>query len=144
MDSQRKEVMPLGEAAAVDYGSEFVGEFFIYSVAIAVLTTEYYTSAKKAAAKEEAQQQRLAAMEENIAGLQRQLAQFEAAKSAEPRAGKSTLRAAADAAVSVFSVGSSGKSSASRNAGETQGEGRTSQANGTATDGARDRPATNA
>ena len=96
--------MPLSESAAVDYGSEFVGEFFIYSVAIAVLTTEYYASARKAVAKEEAQQRRLASMEENIAGLQRQLAELEAAKASEAPPARSTLRAAADAAAAAASV----------------------------------------
>lgn len=97
MDSKRREVMPLDEAAAINYGSEFVGEFFIYSVAIAVLMTEYISSATKAAAKEQRQAARLQSMEDNISLLLLEVEELRStARSASERA--EMAKAAADAA----------------------------------------------
>ncbi len=51
--STRKDVRPLTEAAAIDLGSEIVGEMFIFGVASGIVLREYAISSAKSAAKEE-------------------------------------------------------------------------------------------
>eukprot|EP00730_Choanoeca_flexa_P013113 TRINITY_DN4976_c0_g1_i2.p1 TRINITY_DN4976_c0_g1~~TRINITY_DN4976_c0_g1_i2.p1 ORF type:complete len:175 (+),score=31.26 TRINITY_DN4976_c0_g1_i2:75-599(+) len=64
--SSRRDVVPLDEAGATEYGAEFLGEAFIYSVATALMVTEYNSSAKKSAAKEARQNERLRQLEADL------------------------------------------------------------------------------
>eukprot|EP00045_Choanoeca_perplexa_P000361 m.13918 g.13918 ORF g.13918 m.13918 type:complete len:170 (-) comp10244_c0_seq1:35-544(-) len=66
MGSSRKDVVPLDEIGASEYGAEFLGEAFIYTVATTLMLTEYNSSAKKSAAKEAKQNTRLRKLEEDL------------------------------------------------------------------------------
>ncbi|EGD80983.1 hypothetical protein PTSG_01565 [Salpingoeca rosetta] len=74
MNSSRRDVKPLSEDLAVTYGAEFIGEFFIFSVATVMLVGEYNASAKKSAAKEAKLQSTLASLRDDIEQLRAQQA----------------------------------------------------------------------
>eukprot|EP00049_Salpingoeca_infusionum_P002218 m.54865 g.54865 ORF g.54865 m.54865 type:complete len:165 (-) comp11455_c0_seq1:425-919(-) len=64
LNSSRRDVKPLDMEAAIESGSEFMGELFIWSVAMGLLISEYMYSAKKSAAKEQKLQDRLTSLTE--------------------------------------------------------------------------------
>lgn len=73
--TQAIEVKPLSKQAAVDLGAELIGEFFVFSVALAILYGETKRSQKKDQAKESKQNQTLAHLQNQINNLAFQLEQ---------------------------------------------------------------------
>lgn len=71
--TQSVEVKPLSKQAAVDLGAELMGEFFVFSVALAILYGETKRSQKKDQAKESKQNQTLAHLQNQINNLAFQL-----------------------------------------------------------------------
>ncbi|EDQ91948.1 uncharacterized protein MONBRDRAFT_23251 [Monosiga brevicollis MX1] len=77
LGSSRKEVTPLDAAGATEYGAEFLGEAFIYSVATALMVLEYNTSSTKSARKEAIQNQQLASLRHDLDAANERIEQLE-------------------------------------------------------------------
>eukprot|EP00911_Craspedida_sp_UC1_P001338 UC1_evm7s1007 len=71
--NSRKDVRPLSEAGAVELGAELVGEVFIFGVAAAIVTREYFESAEKSRKKEAAEEARLTGLHTRLALLEQRL-----------------------------------------------------------------------
>ena len=61
-----KEVKPLTEEMAVDLGADMLGEIFIFTVGVSLLSAEYWRQSRKEAKHESSQDVRLRELEDTV------------------------------------------------------------------------------
>ncbi|KAL2632113.1 hypothetical protein R1flu_016799 [Riccia fluitans] len=73
------EIRPLDEEKAVQAASDFLGEFFVFSIGGGLLVFEFQRSARSEARKEEARKQEIEGLRAEVVDLTKRLEEFEKA-----------------------------------------------------------------